>query len=188
MQPSFFVWASLSLGWFSNRMGKSVDGGTCKLKNRLDQLQGNKLGSGSHIQSFPCTFSWSTDVPILLLNQPNILFQVAAKLTWLEVLRAVFTGTVNKTKWPSPRVLCFGSLFRNYPPYCKTIYMAVLIISCLFLIYCQTSNRADLMVRTTPCQYWGPQYTGTASVRAWTQEWKDLSSPGLPQATDRSSQ
>ena len=84
MQPSFFVWASLSLGWFSNRMGKSVDGGTCKLKNRLDQLQGNKLGSGSHIQSFPCTFSWSTDVPILLLNQPNILSQVAAKLTWLE--------------------------------------------------------------------------------------------------------
>ena len=98
MQPSFFVWASLPLGWFSNRMGKSVDDGTCKLKNWLDQLQGNKLGSGSHIQSFPCAFSWSTDVPILLLNQPNILFRVAAKLTWSEVLRAVFTGTVNKTK------------------------------------------------------------------------------------------
>ena len=106
----------------------------------------------------------------------------------IDVLRALFTGTVNKTKWLSQRVLCFGSLFRNYPPYCKSIYMAVLIMSCLFLIYCQTSNRADFMVRTTPSQHWGPQYTGTASVRAWTQEWKDLSSPGLPQATDRSSQ
>ena len=151
-------------------------------------MQSNKLGPGSHVSSFPRTFSSSTDIPILLLNQPNILFKMAAKLTWLEVLRAVFTGTVNKTKWPSPRVLCFGSLFRNYPPYCKSIYMAVLIMNCLFFIYCQTSNRADFMVRTTPSQHWGPQYTGTASVWAWTQEWKDLSSPGLPQATDRSSQ
>ena len=132
MQPSFFVWASLSLGWFSNRMGKSVDDGTCKSKNWLDQLQGNKLGSGSHVQTFPCAFSWSTDIPILLLNQPNILFQAAAKLTWLEVLRAVFTGTVNKTKWRSPRVLCFGSLFRNYPPYCKSIYLAIFIKNCPF--------------------------------------------------------
>ena len=50
----------------------------------------------------------------------------------IDVLRALFTGTVNKTKWLSQRVLCFGSLFRNYPPYCKSIYLAIFIKNCPF--------------------------------------------------------
>ena len=40
------------------------------LNNWLDQWQSCKLGTGSHVQSFPCPFPSSTDVSVLLLNQP----------------------------------------------------------------------------------------------------------------------
>ena len=38
----------------------------------LDQRQRSKLSTGSSVNSFPRTFPSSTDVPVLLLNQPNI--------------------------------------------------------------------------------------------------------------------
>ena len=58
------------LGWFSNRTETSVDDGACKLNNWLDQWQSGKLGTGSRVQSFPRAFPSSSDVPVLLLNQP----------------------------------------------------------------------------------------------------------------------
>ena len=43
-----------------------------KSNNSLDQWQSGKLGTGSRVQSFPRAFPSSNDVPILLLNQPNV--------------------------------------------------------------------------------------------------------------------
>ena len=57
-------------GWFSNRTGTSVDDGERKLSNWLDQWQKSKLGTGSRVYSFPRDFPSSTDVHVLLLNQP----------------------------------------------------------------------------------------------------------------------
>ena len=45
-----------------------------KLNNWLNQWQSGKLGSGSRVWSFPCAFPSSTDVPVLLLNQPESTF------------------------------------------------------------------------------------------------------------------
>ena len=59
-----------ALGWFSNRTGTSVDDGERKLNNWLDQWQSDKLGTGSRVYSFLRTFPSSTDIPVLLLNQP----------------------------------------------------------------------------------------------------------------------
>ena len=59
-----------ALGWFSNRTGTSVDDGERKLNNWLDQWQSDKLGTGSRVYSFPRTFPSSTDISVLLLNQP----------------------------------------------------------------------------------------------------------------------
>ena len=56
----------------SNRTGTSVDDDARKSNNWLDQSQSSKLSTGSRVQSFPCAFSSSTDVPVLLLNQPNV--------------------------------------------------------------------------------------------------------------------
>ena len=50
--------------------GTSVDDGARKLNNWLDQWQSGKLGTESRVQSFPRAFPSSTDVPVLLLNQP----------------------------------------------------------------------------------------------------------------------
>ena len=60
------------IGWFSNRTGTSVDEGARKSNNWLDQWQSGKLGTGSRVWSFPRAFPSSTDVPVLLLNQPNM--------------------------------------------------------------------------------------------------------------------
>ena len=51
-------------------MGTSVDDGAHKSNNWLDQWQSGKLGTGNRIHSFPSTCS--TNVPVLLLNQPII--------------------------------------------------------------------------------------------------------------------
>ena len=48
-----------------------------------------QIGPASHVQFFLHAFLSSNDIPVLLLNQPNVLFKMAAKLTWLEVLRAM---------------------------------------------------------------------------------------------------
>ena len=61
-------WASL--GWLSNRTGTSLGDGARKSNNWLDQMQSGKSGTGSGVQSFPPSFPSSTDVPVLLLNQP----------------------------------------------------------------------------------------------------------------------
>ena len=42
----------------------------------LDQWQSGKLGTGSCVYSFPRAFPSSTDVPVLLLNQPNISWRL----------------------------------------------------------------------------------------------------------------
>ena len=55
-----------------NRMGMSVDDSMQKSNNWLDQWQRGKLGTGSRVQSFPCAFPSSTDIPVLLLYQPDI--------------------------------------------------------------------------------------------------------------------
>ena len=44
--------------------------------NWLDQCQSGKLVIGSRVQSFLCAFLSSTEVPVLLLNQPIIPFLV----------------------------------------------------------------------------------------------------------------
>ena len=49
---------------------ESVDDGSCKSNNWLDQWQSWKLSTGSRVQSFLRAFPSSTDVPVLLLNQP----------------------------------------------------------------------------------------------------------------------
>ena len=59
-----------SLGCLSNRTGTSLDDGARKSNNWLDQMQSGKSGTGSGVQSFPRAFPSSTDVPVLLLNQP----------------------------------------------------------------------------------------------------------------------
>ena len=64
-----------TIGWFSNRTGTSVDDGMHKLNNWLDQWQSGKLGSGSHVWSFPCAFPSSTDIPVLMLNQPIVTIE-----------------------------------------------------------------------------------------------------------------
>ena len=51
-------------------MGTSVDDGARKSNNWIDQWSSDKLGTGSRVQSFPRAFPSSSDVPILLLNQP----------------------------------------------------------------------------------------------------------------------
>ena len=53
-------------------MGTSVDDGARKSNNWLDQWESSKLSTGSRVQSFPRAFPSSTDVPVLLLNQPNV--------------------------------------------------------------------------------------------------------------------
>ena len=60
----------------SNRTGTSVDDGERKLNNWLDQWQSGKLGTGSRVQSFPRAFPSSTDVPVMLLNQPNVVKEI----------------------------------------------------------------------------------------------------------------
>ena len=62
----------LILGWFSHRTGTSVDEGSRKSNNWLDQWLCGKLGTGSQVQSFPHAFPSPNDVPVMLLNQPNI--------------------------------------------------------------------------------------------------------------------
>ena len=42
-------------------------------KDRLDEWQSSKLSTGSRVESFLRAFSSSTDVLVLLLNQPNIV-------------------------------------------------------------------------------------------------------------------
>ena len=61
-----------SIGWFSNKTGMSVDNSTCKSSDWLDQWQSGKLSTGSHVLSFLHAFPTSNDVPVLLLNQPNV--------------------------------------------------------------------------------------------------------------------
>ena len=48
----------------------------------VDQWQRGKLGTGSRVKSFPRAFPSSNDVPVLLLNQPNmfLLFQIITGL------------------------------------------------------------------------------------------------------------
>ena len=71
------------LVWFSNRMGTSVDNGARKSNNWLDQWQSGKLGTGSHVYSFPRAFPSSTDVPVLLLNHPNYPCQcLSTSIRW----------------------------------------------------------------------------------------------------------
>ena len=53
-------------------MGTSVDDDARKSNNWLDQWESSKLSTGSRVQSFPRAFPSSTDVPVLLLNQPNV--------------------------------------------------------------------------------------------------------------------
>ena len=50
-----------------------VDHGALKLKSWPDQWQSDKLGTKSHVQFFPHASPLSTDIPILLLNQPSIV-------------------------------------------------------------------------------------------------------------------
>ena len=57
-------------GWF--RTGTSIDDGARNSKNWLDQWLSDKLGTGSRVYSFPRAFLSSNDVPVLLLNQPNM--------------------------------------------------------------------------------------------------------------------
>ena len=57
--------------------GTSVDGSTRKSNNWLDQWQSGKLSTGSRVQSFSCAFPSLTDVPVLLLNQPNYLLKAS---------------------------------------------------------------------------------------------------------------
>ena len=54
------------------RAGTSVEEGALKSNNCLDQWQSGKLSTGSRVKSFPRAFPSSTDVPVLLLNQPKI--------------------------------------------------------------------------------------------------------------------
>ena len=58
------------LGRFNNRTGTSIDNCARKLNNWLDQWQSSKLDTRSSVLSFLRAFPSSTDVPILLLNQP----------------------------------------------------------------------------------------------------------------------
>ena len=60
----------------SNRTGTSVDDGERKLNNWLDQWHSGKLGTGSRVQSFPRAFPSSTDVPVMLLNQSNVVKEI----------------------------------------------------------------------------------------------------------------
>ena len=48
----------------------------------VDQWQRGKLGTGSRVKSLPRAFPSSNDVPVLLLNQPNmfLLFQIITGL------------------------------------------------------------------------------------------------------------
>ena len=48
-----------------------VEDGVPKLNNWLEQWQSSKLGTGGRVQSFLRAFPLSTDVPVLLLNQPT---------------------------------------------------------------------------------------------------------------------
>ena len=52
-----------------------VDHGALKLKSWPDQWQSDKLGTKSHVSKifFPHAYPLSTDIPILLLNQPSIV-------------------------------------------------------------------------------------------------------------------
>ena len=59
-------------------MGTSVDDGARRSNNWLDQWQSGKLGTGSRVYSFPRAFPSSTDVPLLLLDQPSINTRLAA--------------------------------------------------------------------------------------------------------------
>ena len=48
----------------------------------VDQWQRGKLGTGSRVKSLPRAFPSSNDVPVQLLNQPNmfLLFQIITGL------------------------------------------------------------------------------------------------------------
>ena len=55
-----------------NKTGTSLDDDASKSNNWLDQWQSSTLSTGSRVQSFSRAFPSSTDVPVLLLNQPNV--------------------------------------------------------------------------------------------------------------------
>ena len=59
-----------SLSRFSNRTGTSADDGASRSNNWRDQWQSSKLSTGSRVESFPRAFTSSSDVLVLLLNQP----------------------------------------------------------------------------------------------------------------------
>ena len=76
----------LILGWFSNKMGMAVENGTCKSNNWPDQWQSGKLGTESHVSSFLCAFPSSTEVSVLLLNQPTLFWiRQWYYISWLSI-------------------------------------------------------------------------------------------------------
>ena len=85
-------------------MGTSVDDCARKSNKWLDQWQSGKLGAGSRVQSFPCALPSSNDVPVLLLNQPNLMVVYS---WWKEItftllgLRLCLYYRVFSLTWPA---------------------------------------------------------------------------------------
>ena len=98
------------IGWFSNRTRTSVDDGAHKSNNWLDQWQNGKLNTWSHVQSFLRAFPLSTDVPVLLLNQPS-MWQIPGQLSVVWGLMVGLQGL------PAVgAVLCLGASCSQWRP------------------------------------------------------------------------
>ena len=65
-------WDITILGWFSNRMGMSVDNGARKSNNWLDQCRVTNWATEVVLSPFRVLSFLPTDVPVLLLNQPIV--------------------------------------------------------------------------------------------------------------------
>ena len=87
------------LGRFGNRTGTSVDDGGRRSNNWLDQWQSDKLGTRSRVQFFPRAFPSSTDVPVLLLNQPNEEISSSQSYSSQNLKLSIYTRTQSITNY-----------------------------------------------------------------------------------------
>ena len=88
-------------GQIQQRQCNGCDDGTCRSKDRLDQWQRGKLGTGSCTKSFTHPIPFSNDIPFLLLNHCSMEFLglfsdiiLQGQQWWQHEMLAVSSGCI----------------------------------------------------------------------------------------------
>ena len=103
------------IGWFSNRTGTSLDDGKARGKNLTRLPETNLPLYHWSSQLFDLRAPSSTDVPVLLLNQPKI-WAIPHFRNFKGRVQA-FGATVSRIAWMEKLYLLFanGCLYTNHP-------------------------------------------------------------------------